>query len=115
LVVAAVGVPRSIKGAWIKPGAVVIDVGINRIDGKLVGDVEFEEACERASFITPVPGGVGAITVAMLMYNTFLVWAGEQRSCLRTASKRWPDVAPGSAPSSAREPTKALVLAGIPA
>ena len=80
LVVAAVGAPRSIKGAWIKPGAVVIDVGINRIDGKLVGDVEFEEASERASFITPVPGGVGAVTVAMLMHNTFLVWAGQQQN-----------------------------------
>jgi methylenetetrahydrofolate dehydrogenase (NADP+) / methenyltetrahydrofolate cyclohydrolase len=80
LVVAAVGAPRSIKGAWIKRGAVVIDVGINRIDGKLIGDVEFEEASERASFITPVPGGVGAITVAMLMHNTFLAWAGEQQS-----------------------------------
>lgn len=80
LVVAAVGVPQSIKGAWIKPGAVVIDVGINRVEGKLVGDVEFGEACRRASFITPVPGGVGAVTVAMLMYNTFLAWSGEQRS-----------------------------------
>ncbi len=72
LVVAAIGSPRSIKGRWIKRGAVVIDVGINRIDGKLVGDVEFETAVERASFITPVPGGVGAMTVAMLMLNTLL-------------------------------------------
>lgn len=85
LVVAAVGKPRSIKGAWIKPGAVVIDVGINRIDGRLIGDVEFEEASQRASFITPVPGGVGAITVAMLMQNTMVAWAGQQRIALRCA------------------------------
>ncbi|MBS1213173.1 MAG: folD [Proteobacteria bacterium] len=77
LVVAAVGVPRSIKGTWIKRGAAVIDVGINRVDGTLVGDVEFEEASKRASFITPVPGGVGAVTVAMLMHNTFLAWASQ--------------------------------------
>lgn len=72
LVVAAVGVPELIRGAWIKPGAVVIDVGMNRLpDGKLVGDVGFQAAAERASFITPVPGGVGPMTVAMLMQNTF--------------------------------------------
>ncbi|MBI3185811.1 MAG: bifunctional methylenetetrahydrofolate dehydrogenase/methenyltetrahydrofolate cyclohydrolase FolD [Myxococcales bacterium] len=71
LVVAAVGVPRLVKGAWIKPGAVVIDVGINRTpEGKLVGDVEFEAAAQLASWITPVPGGVGPMTVAMLMQNT---------------------------------------------
>ncbi len=59
------------KGAWIKPGAVVIDVGMNRLaDGKLVGDVEFAAAAERASAITPVPGGVGPMTIAMLMKNT---------------------------------------------
>ena len=71
LVVAAVGVRELVKGAWIKPGAVVIDVGMNRTEeGKLVGDVEFAAAAERASFITPVPGGVGPMTVAMLMSNT---------------------------------------------
>lgn len=71
LVVAAVGVPRLVKGDWIKPGAVVIDVGMNRgADGKLTGDVEFEVAKERASWITPVPGGVGPMTIAMLMANT---------------------------------------------
>jgi methylenetetrahydrofolate dehydrogenase (NADP+)/methenyltetrahydrofolate cyclohydrolase len=114
LVVAAVGAPRSVKGAWIKPGAVVVDVGINRVDGKLVGDVEFEEACERASFITPVPGGVGAITVAMLMYNTFLVWAGEQRSRPGAASGRLPEAGPGSAPLRKNLVTnKASVLAGM--
>jgi methylenetetrahydrofolate dehydrogenase (NADP+)/methenyltetrahydrofolate cyclohydrolase len=60
-----------IKGAWIKPGAVVIDVGINRLDdGRLVGDIEFAPAAERASWITPVPGGVGPMTVATLIENT---------------------------------------------
>jgi methylenetetrahydrofolate dehydrogenase (NADP+)/methenyltetrahydrofolate cyclohydrolase len=71
IVVAAVGIPGFIKGEWIKPGAVVIDVGINRLDtGKLAGDVEFATAAERASFITPVPGGVGPMTVATLLQNT---------------------------------------------
>ena len=70
IVVVAVGKPRFIKGEWIKEGAVVVDVGINRIDGKLVGDVEFDVAAERAAYITPVPGGVGPMTVAMLMQNT---------------------------------------------
>ena len=71
ILVAAVGVPELIKGEWIKPGAVVIDVGMNRMpDGKLKGDVEFDKAKERASFITPVPGGVGPMTIAMLMRNT---------------------------------------------
>ncbi|MFM8444579.1 MAG: hypothetical protein ACKN9W_14735, partial [Methylococcus sp.] len=74
LVVAAVGSPGCIRGEWIKPGAVVVDVGINRIDGRLIGDVDFEAAAERASHITPVPGGVGAITVAMLMRNTYEAW-----------------------------------------
>lgn len=72
LVVAAVGRPEFVKGDWIKPGAVVIDVGINRTDeGKLVGDVEFESAKQRAAWITPVPGGVGPMTVASLLENTF--------------------------------------------
>lgn len=71
IVIAAVGKPGLIKGAWIKPGAVVIDIGINRReDGTLVGDVEFDEAVKRASWITPVPGGVGPMTVATLMENT---------------------------------------------
>src|SRR5262245_58563675 len=71
LLVAAVGVKHLVKGEWVKPGAVVIDVGMNRgADGKLAGDVEFEAAKERASFITPVPGGVGPMTIAMLMSNT---------------------------------------------
>ncbi|MDH5676343.1 MAG: bifunctional methylenetetrahydrofolate dehydrogenase/methenyltetrahydrofolate cyclohydrolase FolD [Myxococcales bacterium] len=71
IVVAAVGVRALVRGEWIKPGAVVLDVGINRADdGKLYGDVEFEAACERAAHITPVPGGVGPMTIAMLLSNT---------------------------------------------
>lgn len=71
ILVAAVGIPEFIKGDMIKPGAVVIDVGINRVaDKKLVGDVEFESAEKVASAITPVPGGVGPMTIAMLMKNT---------------------------------------------
>jgi methylenetetrahydrofolate dehydrogenase (NADP+)/methenyltetrahydrofolate cyclohydrolase len=71
IVVVAAGKVGLIRGDWIKPGAVVIDVGINRLeDGRLVGDVEFEAAAQRASWITPVPGGVGPMTVATLMENT---------------------------------------------
>ncbi|TWU27017.1 Tetrahydrofolate dehydrogenase/cyclohydrolase [Novipirellula galeiformis] len=70
--IAAVGVPEMIKGNMVKPGAVVIDVGINRVGDKLVGDVAFAEAAEVASAITPVPGGVGPLTIAMLLHNTVL-------------------------------------------
>ena len=71
ILVAAIGKAEMVKGAWVKPGAVVIDVGMNRLpDGKLVGDVEFAPAAERASAITPVPGGVGPMTIAMLLVNT---------------------------------------------
>ena len=71
VVVAAVGRPEMIRGDWIAPGAVVIDVGINRLpDGRLVGDVAFEEAKEAAGKITPVPGGVGPMTITMLLHNT---------------------------------------------
>jgi methylenetetrahydrofolate dehydrogenase (NADP+)/methenyltetrahydrofolate cyclohydrolase len=71
VLIAAVGRPEMIKGEWIKQGAVVIDVGVNRVgEKKLVGDVEFEAAKERASAITPVPGGVGPMTITMLLYNT---------------------------------------------
>ncbi|SEL37368.1 methylenetetrahydrofolate dehydrogenase (NADP+) / methenyltetrahydrofolate cyclohydrolase [Atopomonas hussainii] len=71
LVVVAVGKPGLVKGEWIKPGAIVIDVGINRLDdGRLVGDVDFAVAAERAAFITPVPGGVGPMTRACLLENT---------------------------------------------
>lgn len=71
ILVAAVGRPEMIRGDWIKPGAVVLDVGINRgSDGRLVGDVAFAEACEVAGWITPVPGGVGPMTIACLLENT---------------------------------------------
>lgn len=71
IVVAAIGKPAMIRGEWIKPGAAVIDVGVNRAPtGKLVGDVEFETAKERAAYITPVPGGVGPMTICMLLFNT---------------------------------------------
>jgi methylenetetrahydrofolate dehydrogenase (NADP+)/methenyltetrahydrofolate cyclohydrolase len=71
ILIAAVGKAGLIRGEWIKPGAVVIDVGVNRLaTGKLVGDVDFESAKDRASWITPVPGGVGPMTICMLLYNT---------------------------------------------
>lgn len=70
VLVVAVGSPRLIRGTMIKPGAVVIDVGVNRLDGKLVGDVDFDEARQVAGAISPVPGGVGPMTIAMLLANT---------------------------------------------
>ena len=71
ILVVGVGIPNFVKGEWVKPGAVVIDVGINRLeDGSLCGDVEFDIAKERASMITPVPGGVGPMTIATLLENT---------------------------------------------
>jgi methylenetetrahydrofolate dehydrogenase (NADP+)/methenyltetrahydrofolate cyclohydrolase len=71
IVVAAVGIPSLIKGDWIKPGATVIDVGINRLpNGSIIGDVEFAEAMKKAAWITPVPGGVGPMTTATLLKNT---------------------------------------------
>ena len=69
ILIVAVGKAGVIKGEWVRPGAVVIDVGINQMDGKIVGDVEFEVAAQRAAYITPVPGGVGPVTVMMLMRN----------------------------------------------
>ncbi len=69
ILVVAVGKPSVINGGWVKRGAIVIDVGINKVGGKVVGDIEFESAREKASFITPVPGGVGPLTVMMLMRN----------------------------------------------
>jgi methylenetetrahydrofolate dehydrogenase (NADP+) / methenyltetrahydrofolate cyclohydrolase len=78
IVVAAVGVPELVKGDWIKEGAIVLDVGINRLaSGILSGDVEFKSAVRRAAAITPVPGGVGPMTVAMLLWNT--LWLYERR------------------------------------
>ena len=76
ILVAAVGRPRLITGGMIKPGAVVIDVGINRVEGTLVGDVDLESAAQVASAITPVPGGVGPLTVAMLLRNTLRAFEG---------------------------------------
>lgn len=69
ILVAAAGKPEVVKGDWIKPGAIVIDVGINAVGDKIVGDVEFAAASKKARYITPVPGGVGTLTVARLMKN----------------------------------------------
>lgn len=83
IVVAAAGKAGLVHGEWIKPGAIVIDIGINRLpDGKLCGDVEFEVAKQRASWITPVPGGVGPMTVATLMENTLMAQALSESSHL---------------------------------
>ena len=94
---AALGRPAAIRGAWIKEGAVVIDVGTNRLpDGKLVGDVEFAAAAERAAAITPVPGGVGPMTIAMLLENTLISARGD-------LAPRRPIASPGGGrPSQAR-------------
>lgn len=80
ILIAAVGSPRMIEGEWVKPGAAVIDVGINRAEDGLVGDVDFELAKERAGAITPVPGGVGPMTIAMLLRNTLSGAAARRRS-----------------------------------
>ncbi|MEX1376376.1 MAG: bifunctional methylenetetrahydrofolate dehydrogenase/methenyltetrahydrofolate cyclohydrolase FolD [Eubacteriales bacterium] len=77
IVVAAVGVANLVTGDMIKEGAVVIDVGMNTVDEKLVGDVEFESACKKASYITPVPGGVGPMTIAMLLQNTLTAYKNQ--------------------------------------
>lgn len=71
ILIAACGCPKIVKKDWVKKGAIIIDVGINRVDGKLCGDVDFEEVSGRAAYITPVPGGVGPMTIAMLMKNTY--------------------------------------------
>lgn len=80
VVVAALGKPAFVRGDWIKPGAAVVDVGINRVPNskKIVGDVEFAAACERASLITPVPGGVGLLTIAMVLRNTLRAFQLQQ-------------------------------------
>jgi methylenetetrahydrofolate dehydrogenase (NADP+)/methenyltetrahydrofolate cyclohydrolase len=86
VLVVAVGRPQLVRGDWIKPGAIVIDVGTNRgADGKLVGDVAFDEALPRASRVTPVPGGVGPMTIAMLLENT--VRAAEAREAASTPAR----------------------------
>lgn len=81
ILVSAIGKPHFITASMVKPGAVVVDVGINQLDGKLVGDVDFEAVKEIASAITPVPGGVGPMTIATLMENTFR--AAKERACDR--------------------------------
>lgn len=78
ILIVAVGKAGIVKGDWIKEGAIVIDVGINRVDGKIVGDVEFDKAAEKASYITPVPGGVGPLTVAILMRNVVEAFKQQQ-------------------------------------
>jgi len=78
ILIVAVGKAGLVKGGWIKEGAIVIDVGINRVEGKIVGDVEFDKAFERASYITPVPGGVGPLTVTILMRNVVEAFKQQQ-------------------------------------
>ena len=86
VLVVATGKPRMITGDFIKPGAVVVDVGINRLpDGKLVGDVDFESAKNLASYITPVPGGVGPMTITMLLANTVRATERLAATSLKTA------------------------------
>lgn len=80
ILVVAVGKPNLIKGNWIKRGSIVVDVGINKVGDKIVGDVEFETARRRASFITPVPGGVGPLTVVMSMHNCVELFKKQMRS-----------------------------------
>ncbi|GBR76841.1 5,10-methylene-tetrahydrofolate cyclohydrolase [Candidatus Termititenax persephonae] len=79
IVIAAVGQPGLITGEMIKPGAVIIDVGTSRVDGKLTGDVDFASAVSAAGFITPVPGGVGPMTIAMLMQNTLHAYLAQSQ------------------------------------
>jgi methylenetetrahydrofolate dehydrogenase (NADP+)/methenyltetrahydrofolate cyclohydrolase len=79
ILIVAVGKAGVVKGEWVKDGAIVIDVGINRVGDKIVGDVEFDSASKKASFITPVPGGVGPITTTMLMRNTVELFKGQTR------------------------------------
>ena len=104
VLVAAVGVPHLIKGDWVKEGAVVIDVGMNRRDGKLTGDVEFEAAAERARLITPVPGGVGPMTIAMLLRNTL-----EAAKAARPVMRRAEPIAGLGGVAAARLAVPALV------
>lgn len=77
ILVAACGCPKLVKRNWVKPGAAVIDVGINRIEGKLCGDVDFDDVCGQVDFITPVPGGVGPMTIAMLLENTYQAYLNQ--------------------------------------
>ncbi len=77
IVIAAVGVPKLVQGDWIKPGAAVIDVGMNRLDGKVVGDVDFDATNGVAGLLTPVPGGVGLLTIAMVLGNTLTAFESQ--------------------------------------
>ena len=86
IVIVAAGVPGLVTGAMLRPGAVVVDVGINVVDGRIVGDVDFESARAVASAITPVPGGVGPLTNALLL--THLIRAAERQWPLRTRDRR---------------------------
>jgi len=86
VLVVAVGSPEIVKGDWIRPGAAVIDVGINQTPSELVGDVQFQTARQRAAYITPVPGGVGPVTVSMLMTNTVTAFRAQiARNTVQTA------------------------------
>ncbi len=78
IIIAACGCPKMIKGTSLKDGVIIVDVGINRLDGKLCGDVDFESALEKASYITPVPGGIGPMTIAMLLENTYQAFLNQQ-------------------------------------
>jgi methylenetetrahydrofolate dehydrogenase (NADP+)/methenyltetrahydrofolate cyclohydrolase len=92
VLVVAAGKPGLIRGAWVKPGATVIDVGMNRLDtGELVGDVEFEAARERAAWISPVPGGVGPMTRAMLLRNTLEAARSHDDGQTYVPAREWPD------------------------
>jgi methylenetetrahydrofolate dehydrogenase (NADP+) / methenyltetrahydrofolate cyclohydrolase len=86
VLVAAVGVPRLIQGDWVRPGATVIDVGVNRLEDGLAGDVDFDAARERAGLLTPVPGGVGPMTIAFLLRNTLL--AAQMQAGVTAAAPR---------------------------
>lgn len=79
ILIAACGCPKLVKKDWVKEGAVVIDVGINKIEGKLCGDVDYEGVAEKASYITPVPGGVGPMTIAMLLDNTYQAYLNQNK------------------------------------
>jgi methylenetetrahydrofolate dehydrogenase (NADP+)/methenyltetrahydrofolate cyclohydrolase len=79
ILVAACGCPKMVKKDWVKEGVAVIDVGINRVDGKLCGDIDFDEVKKTASFITPVPGGVGPMTIAMLLDNTYQAYINQNK------------------------------------
>ncbi len=80
ILISAVGKPNLIGKDFVKDGAVVVDVGINKVDGKLCGDVDFSCVMEKCSYITPVPGGVGPMTIAMLLLNTYDAYKGSEKN-----------------------------------